>query len=375
MMTFMFYLLIEVTALLLFDYASKTYSGRKFSWAMICYILSFGILLFVIIIRNIDVGKDYERYYRAIMRIHMGKAYPLDIQWLSIGFRILIRAVGLLHLPNNMVPFLVIWISSFITLYCFFKVCIEFSSKPTMSLFIFFSFCLYFQIMNQFRQMQAIAIVLLAYKYIDKSMIKYMLMVVFASSFHSSALIMIPLYFVVKVHINYKLILGYFISCLIAVFLYSEITDLLKKTTYGAIYFGWSDFDYAFGGSAIINLVIRILLLVVCLSVSKQIIRKNLKNEVLYHMIIICTIIQVFTVVSYAFGRITTYFFVYYIILIPEVVQVYKDRISSNSKRIYDLLIYAMLFLYQCIYYFGQGANAAGYGIYTTIFHNSVYWR
>lgn len=374
-MTFLFYMFIEVIVLLLFHYAVKTYSGKKLSLGMVCYLVSFSILLFVIIFRNIDVGKDYERYYKAILRIHTGKEYPMDIQWLSVGFRVLIRIVGGFHLPDNMVPFVVIWIISAITLYCFFRVCVTFSKGSTMSLFLFLSFCLYFQIMNQFRQMMAIAIVLLAYQYIDQSILKYMLMVLLAASFHSSAFVMAPFYFIVKLHINVKLIFGYLLACVAAIFLYSKIVVLLKRSTYGAIYFGWSDFDFAFGGSAVINLMIRVLLLVLCLNVRKNIIKKDSKYEILYHMIIVCTIVQVFAVISYVFGRITTYFFVYYLILIPEVAKEYRNKIAQNSKTLYDILVYVMLFLYQCVYYFGQGADAAGYGNYTTIFHNSMYWK
>jgi hypothetical protein len=161
----------------------------------------------------------------------------------------------------------------------------------------------------------------------------------------------------------------------LALFFYKTIVRLLGKTSYGAIYLGWSAYDISLKGSAVINFAVRIILLIICLSVYKEVIKKNKKNEILYHMVIICTILQLFTLVSYLYGRMTTYFFVYYILLLPEVINLYRLKISKNSKRIYDVLIYTLLFVYQIVYYFGQGAEAGGYAKYSLIFNNSAYWK
>jgi hypothetical protein len=338
--------------------------------------LSVAILFVIVAFRNIDVGTDYLTYYRAINRVQTGTAYATDYEWLSVGFIGLIKLVAFLGIPSNYVPFVVCWIITALTLFFFYKAFIELSNYSTYSLFIFLSFCLYFQMMNQFRQMLAIAITLYAFKYINSSWFKYGLLIIVAGMFHSSALIMLPFYFIVKVKISRKIIILYFSVCIVVILFFSKFTGLLMKISYGATYLNWSTYNGTFTVSSLFNLLVRIILLIISLNVYNILkVQNEKKYQAIYHMIIVCTILQFFTVMSYIFGRMTTYFFVYYILLLPEVIDLYRLKISKNSKRIYDVLIYTLLFIYQIVYYFGQGAEAGGYAKYSLIFNNSAYWK
>lgn len=367
--TFMLYTFIEIMALVLFSYGCRrNIKGMIDSRKKICIIYSFILLLCVIIFRNTNVGTDYNDYLNAIRRVQTDNMYSSDEQWLSVGFRLTIKVISMMSFNDSIVPFIVVGLTATITLYCFYKAFYELSSYPPLSLYIFISFCLYFQIMNQFRQMFAIAVSFFAYKYIDKSIVKYMLLILIAALFHSSAIIMIPLYFVVKFEINYKIIITYITMSTISLLCYDKILILLSKTTYGSTYIGWSKYNGSFETSVIINLFVRIILLVISMGVYRRIVDKKPKSKILYHMIIICTILQIFTVFSYIFGRITTYFYVYYILLLPDVIKEYRKFFAVNSKWMYDLIVYLTIFLYECVYYFSQGAVSGGYDVYSTIF-------
>lgn len=365
-MTYIFYLFIELVALCAFYMGinKKNKYGDVKSRILICF--AFIILLSVIIFRDLSVGTDYIRYYNAINRVQYNRMYSYDESWLSVGLIGMVRLAVIIGIPSKILPFVIIGIMAFITLYFFFKAFIEISSRPTLSLYIFLCFCLYFQIMNQFKQMLAISIVLLAYKYIDKSFLKYMVMILFACMFHPSAAIMLPMYFVVKIKISKKILVLYLAIGLLGVFSYSRIISLFQFTKYYN-YFGREGLDVAFKASVLLNLAVRVALLFCCLLVRKRLIAKKPKSEILYHMIIVCTILQLFTVLSYLFGRITTYFYVYYILLLPDVFTELRFYISKESRHIFDKLIYLALFLYQCIYYFGQSVGS-GYDSYSFIF-------
>ncbi len=360
-MVFIFYMLIEILALAFFYYGT-----RKNRTIGIYVILSFTFLIILIIFRDLSVGTDYENYYNAVLRVANNNMLDYDYTWLSRGFRTFIKFIAFFGFPNDMLPFIVIGIISFFTLVLFYYSFIEFSIFPTFSLFIFFCFCLYFQMMNQFRQMFAIALVLFSYKFIDKSFWKYFFTIILAAFFHGTAVIMLPMYFICKLRISRTVILCYFFACLTGVIMYPYIMGLVRYTSYST-YLGWEEFDVSKTATAIINFIIRVFMLWICLKVRKNVISKKPKTAILYHMIIACTIIQVFAVISALFTRLTTYFYVFYILLIPEVIEEYKCYFTKESRLYFRILVVLLFLLYQIIYYAIQ-SEGSGYSDYKFIF-------
>lgn len=369
-MTFAFYILIECIALFCFSYANNNGIVKvRNRFSRLAIIISFVLLAGIVALRDESVGRDTLSYIRAIERVQNNTLTVLDRDWLPIGFRLLIRLLSYTRIPGEYIAHFIFGICAVVTLYCFYRIFWEMSDYPTVSLYIFFSFCLYFQMMNQFRQMLAVSVTFLAYRYLNKSFIKFAVLIILASCFHTSAIIMFPCYFISKWKISKNIIMFYFIAAVVALFSFSLIVRILKKyTNSGAVYLGWEVYDVSFTTSSIINLIVRILLLLISLKVYKPLIKKDKNNNTLYHMIIICTILQLFAVISYIFGRITTYFFLYYIILLPKVFQEYKRYFTKDSSLIYKILIVFLLFVYQSVYYFSQGAVGGGYDKYTTFF-------
>lgn len=107
----------------------------------------------------------------------------------------------------------------------------KYSSCKPLSFFIFFSLGLYYCSMNFLRQTIAACIVAYAIIFIKKQkIIPYMLLVLLASTFHKSALIMIPFYFILQIKIT-KVVLVFYSLITIGIFVYSnKILDFV--TTY-----------------------------------------------------------------------------------------------------------------------------------------------
>ena len=363
-MTFLFYFFIEISSIGLFYFGQ---SNLKYKEAF--QFLSFCILYFVLVLRDYSVGAAYQNYIYAINRIANKSILATDNNWLGLGFRSFVKLIAIIF-NRNYYPLIfsvfIISIISLVTLFFFFKSFNKLSVNPTFSLYLFLCFCLYFQLMNQFRQMFAVSLVLYSYTYVNKSFMKYALCILIAASFHQTAIIMLPMFFLAKLNINKKTLTSYFIVAILVSLFADKIRILLQYTTYSN-YLGWTQYDVGMTSTTIINLVIRLFLLVLCIFKYKEVVNKDKKSNYLYHMIIICTIFQVLSVQSSLFTRITTYFFVFYIILIPKVTDVYKEYITSSSIKIYNLLIYILFMTYQIIYYLYQSTNG-GYAVYKSIF-------
>ena len=107
------------------------------------------------------------------------------------------------------------WLALSVMLYIFFN-----AEKPWLSVFCFMTFGLFFNSMNFMRQMIAACILLLAMRFIrKKQLLPYLIVVVFASTFHISALLMIPFYFILRLKLTGRLLIVYsFVTVLLFAF-------------------------------------------------------------------------------------------------------------------------------------------------------------
>lgn len=358
-MTILLYALIEIIALLLFAVGTQK-KGKNAQ--NVCFFMTWLILSSLIAFRDITVGRDYKTYHYAMIRVTKGVMLNYDYTWLSIGFRLLIKAVSILGFSAKNTALIVSAIFAGATIYFFLKAILKHSSNPVLSLFMLFSFCYVFQSMNQFRQMFAVALVLYSFEFLDKSFWKYCIVIIIAGLMHSSALIMLPMYFIVKIAINKKLILAYFFASLSVIALWPLIRHLISYTRY-SYYLGWDIYDIGATSSSITNLIVRVILLLFCLFFWKDITTNYKKGNYLFHFALLCTVLQVVAVYVHMFARITTYFYVFYLLLIPEVVCVLKRKFTKSSRRIIMIAIYCFFLMYQVVYYNAQAVEG-GFAVY-----------
>lgn len=361
-MTILLYSIIEIVSLYMIYIGEKKNKHLK----KLSYFTVWLILTALITLRDVSVGQDYQNYYYAIIRVAEGKMRSYDSNWLSPGFRAIIRLFSHMGIPATAIVMIITFIFAAGTIYFFLRAIREFSIEPVLSLFILYSFCYVFQAMNQFRQMFAVALVLYSFRYIDKSLWRYVLIIVIASLLHSSALIMLPMYWIVKLDINKKLVFIYFIMAIAVIFLWPIARKLIEYTPY-AYYLGWKQYDVAATNTSILNLIVRIIMVMFTLVFYKKVIAFNPRNNILYHMVIICTVLQVLSIYINLFTRITTYFYVFYILLIPEVMLFVKKCFTYNSKKYISIAIWCVFLAYQIVYFHAQSQESC-YAIYKTIF-------
>ena len=156
-----------------------------------------------------EIGADrFEKGIAMPMKL-LGDVMHLDYQWMFVGYALIFAAA---------------------TAYILYKT----SDKPYIGLFFFLTLGLYFNSLNFMRQMLASYIVVYGMRFIKTNqLIRYALVVIFASCFHLSALVMIPFYFILKIKMT-PITLGAYSVIGIVIFIFSWdvikfLTQLLPK--------------------------------------------------------------------------------------------------------------------------------------------------
>lgn len=155
--------------------------------ALMCGIFA---LLFLVSACRYYVGNDYYRYeqYFRLMMIEGSDGVPTEI-----GFNLLCK--GLQYAFGEGVYLLIFAVFAAITIFFFLKGIFDTSVEFGFSFFLFMTFGYYFNSMNTIRYYLALSIVVYAVKYVlRKEYVRFIAIILLASTFHKSVLIVIPLY-------------------------------------------------------------------------------------------------------------------------------------------------------------------------------------
>lgn len=181
-----------------------------------------------------DNGSDYLMYLK-MMKIYGQIGSTIDsfvsVKTTEIGFYLLLKLCGLLF---DNAYFIIFGFIAGVICGFFFTGIYQQTFNWALAVFLFFSTGVYFDSYNGLRQYIAVAIVFYALKYIWSGNFKrYCFIVLIAMLFHYTAVIMIPMYFVRFLKINFKkacIVAG---SCIIGgKVLYSIVSYLLGYTRY-----------------------------------------------------------------------------------------------------------------------------------------------
>ncbi len=174
--------------------------------------LSCAELVIFVSMRGISVGADTKTYvdalkhYTGISIAELFTAplvYPFDFE---PGYFFFTKLCGFLRFPVP-VFFAVIALVIYAPVFRYIE---KFSVNPWLSVLIYFALTFFPYSLGIFRQMMALSIVLRGIEFIaERKFIKYLLVILLAASFHITALVMLPLYFLLNIDwSNLKLVAG-----------------------------------------------------------------------------------------------------------------------------------------------------------------------
>lgn len=184
--------------------------------------------------RSFVVGTDSETYTRKFTS-QLDVSYFVFKDGTEIGYQFL--EYSLLRLTDNY--FWLFFTTALIIVYCYLKIIRKYSENYWLSVFLFLTLGVYTFFFNGLRQGLAMAIFALGTPYLlEKRVIPYVLICLFASLFHTTALFMIPFYFLVnlKFRVFYKILLTFLGSLLISGSLVSYLSSFNERyESYGAV--------------------------------------------------------------------------------------------------------------------------------------------
>lgn len=242
-----------------------------------------------------------------------------------------------------------------IYVFCILKFIYKYSSDVAISIIIFLSMYLLYGT-YLLRQVIAIGIILLSYKYIkSRNIKKFGLTVIFASFFHKTALIFFIAYPFCKFNRFGKKNYIYILICyLIVKYAYSFLIKIIPLLDFtGKVEMALTHHIYTIGSGnfSMLGILLNVLILIITAYFSQFLKDEKEKQEVLDICNILTLGIMLFCCYNVVaeFSRIALYFLFFNIIAIPNAL---KDISSKNRKKI--KLLISVLFL---MYFFTKNIN------------------
>ncbi|WP_347548662.1 EpsG family protein [Pseudalkalibacillus hwajinpoensis] len=219
-----------------------------------------------------------------------------------------------------------------------------YSKRIELSLYVYITGGLFLVSMNGIRQALAGAIAFTATKYlIEGDFIKYSLIVVLASFIHQSALILLPIYFVVRFKPWSKATIALLILSIIIVMGFEKFSSILFSAIEDTQYGRYDDFDE--GGASSLRVVVMAAPLILAYLGRVKLKKLFPKSDVIVNMTLLSVVFMIVSTQSWIFARFSIYFGLYQLILISWVVDLFKQR---DQKMIY----YCILVCYLAYYYY-----------------------
>lgn len=237
------------------------------------------------------------------------------------------------------------------------------SPSPWLSYLVWNCFGFYIFGFSTIKQAFAMAFIMLAFSAImDKKPLKFFLWTLVAGCIHFPAFIFLPAYIIARRKITVKSLTVYIIMA-IAIFVFrTQIVDFIKD-------FYYEDTEFSNNGG------IGGRFLMICVILFAGIMLKGVNGKrfsVLFHIIAVAAILQLFSSFDNIFTRLSDYYFQMSIIFIPMIFTDFEDEVYADSlsnKRLYFgkkiklLLIIALTVISVWYYYYTNLSIKSTYSV------------
>ncbi|WP_186667716.1 EpsG family protein [Sporosarcina sp. BP05] len=324
------------------------YLSRIITNKIISTVLSVSALFCAVLVAGLryGVGTDYHAYEQWFS-YYLSNSVRFD-EYQDIGFALMVVTLQLFT-DNPQSLFLV---SALITISLVIKFIKNNTDIYDLGFFLFITLYLYYSGFNIMRQWIAISIFLYSLKYaFDKKYYKYILFVLLASSFHTSALLMLPLYFILNFKINKKNIsILIIISSLLAFFFEELIVNLAKLLPFLNLskYTLYFDSIYATsgGGGWAYSVILIGTFILMYLNGSKY--KSNIKyGNQHFSLMIFAAVFSLFAPYNMIFSRIQLFLMPIAIVCLPNLVKIQtpKQRVLMS----FLIITLGLLYMYRAL--------------------------
>ncbi|MBU7593525.1 EpsG family protein [Metabacillus halosaccharovorans] len=243
-------------------------------------------------------------------------------------------------------PQLLIFITALITNILIGITLYKYSRMIELSFYVYITAGMFTVSMNGIRQFLAASIIFIATKYIlNGDFKKYALLVILASTIHQSALILIPIYFIVRREAWTKVTFLLFVLAIVIVFGFNQFSEMLFASIEDTQYSKYSTFDE--GGASSIRVLVDSIPVIIAFLGREKLRKMWPKSDIIVNLAVINLIFMIIATQNWIFARFNIYFSLYNLILISWIIYLFKE----NSRK---FVYYGLLVCYLVYFYYEQ---------------------
>lgn len=331
----------NLAVVFVFSFFSRYFAKPAFSPVSITSIsynkvFALGALLSLVLVGGLrsNIGDTY--FYK--------HAYELnDFSWNqvkekeNIGFWIL--QMFLKRISDD--PQILIFTAAAITNVLIVIIFLKYSRQFELSTYVYITGGLFLVSMNGLRQVLTAAIVFTATRFIiSGNFVAYALIVLFASTFHESALILLPIYFLVRYKAWSRATLMLLVVAVVIVIGFDQFSSVLFSSLEDTQYGHYKDFKE--GGANVIRVAVFGTPLLIAFFGREKLREIFPESDYIVNMALIGLVFMIVSTQNWIFARFNIYFELYQLILVGWIVRLFHEK----EQRLAYLGIIACYFLY-----------------------------
>ena len=333
------HLLLILFILLLYVFVHSFKRGSKKSKEKIFLFISFLLLFVLVATREMTMGNDTQTYLQVFKKCSMMGFDALNLKY-ETGY--LVFNVLLSYISARPRFFMIIMSLIFNAgVFYFIK---DNSKNYLLSVIMYICMLFYYNSMTMMRQFLALVIVLFSYSALKKGKnIRFFLLVILASTIHSSALIALLLFPCYKMSHTKKKITLIFLVSLIAMLSLDKIIPFI------ADFLGKNDLYTNRIGSESLSNVLHFLVFLIIYLFSLYEVKRNKANKVekenfYLNVLFLAAMINMISINMNILSRAALYFNVFAIVIVPTLINDYIK--NKNNVKIVNIALVSILLIY-----------------------------
>lgn len=245
-------------------------------------------------------------------------------------------------------PQLLIFVAALITNILIFVVLYRYADPFELGMYLYITTGCYLVSMNGMRQYLAAAIIFAATKFLlDGSCIKYFIVTLLAAMLHASALVMIPIYFIVRRKSWSVVTNGIIVLASTGFLLFNQLTPILFSALQNTQYSHYEDFlKQSDMGANIIRVVVAAVPLALSFIGRDKLREFWDKSDYIVNLSLINFIFMLFASYNWIFARFCIYFGLYNLLLLPWLISI----LFKGKDKMF--MYVALLACYFIFYYY-----------------------
>ncbi|RKD23167.1 capsular biosynthesis protein [Ammoniphilus oxalaticus] len=248
-------------------------------------------------------------------------------------------------------PQLLVFVSALITNVLIGYVLYKYSRLLELSIFVFVTSGMYIVSMNGIRQYLAAAILFAATKYLlEGDWKKYCLVILLASGFHQTAIILIPIYFMVR---RKAWTVTTFVLLFIAIIFtvgYGQFSSAFFSAIDDTHYSEYQNFNE--GGANIIRVFVDLMPVVLAYLGRERLRELFPKSDYIVNLSLLSVVFMIIATQNWIFARMSIYFGLYQLLLISWIIKAFREK---EQRFVY----YSILICY-CVYFYYENVVTLG---------------